>query len=67
MTENHISKFDGLNFTMVIYKNNSCIDELKINVTKIEFDSYILQLKKDNNINQTQDLIVCCGWRLKWR
>ena len=43
---------------MVLYKNSSCIDELKMNVTKIEFDSCIKQLKRDNNINENQELII---------
>lgn len=57
-TSNHISKFDNLNFTMLLYKNNSCIDKLNLNVTKIDYDSCIKQLKQDNDINENQDLIV---------
>ena len=56
-TENHISKFTSKNFTMVLYKNSSCIDELKLNITKIEYDSCISQLKKDNNIDNKTELI----------
>ena len=55
---NHVAKFISSNFSMVLYKNSSCIDELKMNVTKIEFDSCIKQLKNDNNINENQELIV---------
>ena len=57
-TVNHISKFTSPNFTMVLYKNNSCIDELKLNITKIEFDSCIQQLKKDNKIDEHKELII---------
>ena len=57
-TVNHISKFTSKNFTMVLYKNSSCIDELKLNITKIEYDSCIQQLKADNNISLNRDLII---------
>jgi hypothetical protein len=57
-TANHISKFTSKNFTMVLYKNSSCIDELKLNITKIEYDSCIQQLKVDNNISLNKDLII---------
>ena len=57
-TANHISKFTSNNFTMVLYKNSSCIDELKLNITKIEYDSCIQQLKVDNNISLEKDLII---------
>ena len=57
-TINHISKFTSKNFTMVLYKNSSCIDELKLNITKIEYDSCIQQLKADNNISLDKDLII---------
>ena len=57
-TLNHISKFSSINFTMILYKNSSCIDELKLNITKIEYDSCIQQLKKDNNIDENKYLII---------
>ena len=57
-TLNHISKFTSTNFTMILYKNSSCIDELKLNITKIKYDSCIQQLKKDNNIDENKDLII---------
>ena len=57
-TVNHISKFVSQNFTMILYKNNSCIDELKLNITKIEYDSCIEQLKIDNNIDKNKELII---------
>ena len=57
-TVNHISKFTSKNFTMILYKNSSCIDELKLNITKIEYDSCIQQLKADNNISLNRDLII---------
>ena len=57
-TENHITRFSNKNFTMVLYKNSSCIDELKMNVTKIEYDSCIEQLKKDNDISETKNIII---------
>ena len=57
-TLNHVSRFWSQNFTMVLYKNSSCIDELKLNVTKIEYDSCINQLKKDNNIDESKELII---------
>ena len=57
-TENHITRFSNKNFTMVLYKNSSCIDELKMNVTKIEYDSCIEQLKKDNDISETRNIII---------
>ena len=57
-TENHISKYNSLNFTMILYKNSSCIDELKLDITKIEYNSCIEQLKKDNNISESQNLII---------
>ena len=55
---NHISRFSSLNFTMIVYKNSTCIDKMNANVTKIEYDSCIKQLKIDNNINENKDLIV---------
>ena len=57
-TQNHISTFISKNFTMALYKNSSCIDELELNITKIEYDSCIQQLKKDNNIDENKDLII---------
>ena len=54
-TINHISRFISKNFTMVFYKNSSCIEQLNLNSTKIEYDSCIKQIKKDNNIN---DIII---------
>ena len=57
-TENHISKYNSLNFSMILYKNSSCIDELKLDITKIEYNSCIQQLKKDNNISEDKDLII---------
>ena len=57
-TINHISKFTSSNFTMILYKNSSCIDELKLNITKIEYNSCIEQIKKDNNIDENKELII---------
>ena len=57
-TVNHISRFLSQNFTMVLYKNSTCIDALNLNITKIEYDSCIQQLKKDNNINENKELII---------
>ena len=57
-TQNHVSRFTGLNYKMVLYKNSQCIDELKLNITKIQFDSCIQKLKTDNNINEYENLIV---------
>ena len=57
-TVNHISKFISQNFTMILYKNSSCIDELNLNITKIEYDSCIKQLKIDNNIDEDRELII---------
>ena len=57
-TENHISSFTSSKFTMVLYKNSSCIDELKLNITKIDYESCIQQLKIDNNIDEKKDLII---------
>jgi hypothetical protein len=57
-TVNHISKFTNSNFTMVLYKNSSCINELKVDITKIEFESCIKQLKIDNNIDEDKELIT---------
>ena len=57
-TINHVSRFTGSNYKMVLYKNSYCIDELKLNITKIKFDSCIEKLKIDNNINEYENLIV---------
>jgi len=57
-TINHITKFTSSNFTMILYKNSSCIDELKLDITKIEYNSCIHQLKKDNNIDEDKELII---------
>ena len=57
-TINHITKFTSSNFTMILYKNSSCIDELKLDITKIEYNSCIQKLKKDNNIDAYKELIV---------
>ena len=57
-TVNHVSRFTGLNYKMVLYKNSSCIDELKLNITKIQFNSCIQKLKIENNINEYENLIV---------
>ena len=57
-TINHISRFLSENFTMVLYKNNSCINELNLNITSIEYDSCINQLKIDYNIGENNEIIV---------
>ena len=57
-TINHISKFISSNFTMILYKNSFCIDELKLNISKIGFDLCIQKLKQDNSIDQKKELIV---------
>ena len=50
---------DYSSFSIVyISQYSSCIDELKLNVTKIEYDSCIQQLKIDNNISETKNLII---------
>ena len=43
---------------MVLYKNSSCINELKVDITKIEFESCIKQLKIDNNIDENKEIII---------
>ena len=55
---NHISRYYSQNYSMVLYKNSSCIDQLKLNITKIEYDSCIRQLKIDNNINENDEIII---------
>ena len=57
-TINHITRFLSENFTLVLYKNSSCVDTLNLNTTKIEYDSCIQQLKKDNDIEQNKEIIV---------
>ena len=57
-TINHITRFLSENFTLVLYKNSSCVDTLNLNTTKIEYDSCIQQLKKDNNIKDSDEIIV---------
>ena len=57
-TMNHISRFLSENFTMVLYKNSSCVEALNLNNTKIEYDSCIQQLKEDNNIKENEEIIV---------
>ena len=57
-TKNHISKFISSNFTMILYKNNSCINELQMKITQINSEDCINQLKIDNNIDKNKDLIV---------
>ena len=57
-TVNHISTFISSNFVMVLYKNSSCINELNLNITKIEYDSCIQKLKRDNNIDLDKKLII---------
>ena len=57
-TINHITRFLSENFTLVLYKNSSCVDTLNLNTTIIEYDSCIQQLKKDNNIKDNDEIIV---------
>ena len=57
-TLNHISRYFSQNYSMVLYKNNSCIDELHLNTTKIEYDECIKKLKIDNNIDEKEDIII---------
>ena len=57
-TINHITRFLSQNFSMILYKNGSCIDSLKLNNTKIEYDSCIEQLKIDNNIKEDEEIII---------
>ena len=57
-TINHITRFLSKNFTMVLYKNSSCIKQLNLDTTKIEYDSCITQIKIDNNIQTNEDIII---------
>ena len=57
-TINHISRFLSQNFTMILYKNSSCINELNLNITTIEYDSCIKQLKIDNNIDKNKEIVI---------
>ena len=57
-TLNHISRYFSQNFSMIFYKNSSCIDQLNLNATKIEYDSCIKQLKIDNNIDENDEIII---------
>jgi hypothetical protein len=57
-TLNHISRYLSQKFSMILYKNSSCIDQLNLNATKIKYDSCIKQLKIDNNINENDEIII---------
>ena len=43
---------------MNLYKNSSCINELKLGATKIKYDCCSKQLKEDNNIDKNKELII---------
>ena len=57
-TINHISRFLSQNYTMIVYKNSSCVDELNLNITTIDYDSCINQLKIDNNIDENKEIVI---------
>ena len=57
-TINHISRFLSQNYTMILYKNSSCVNELNLNITTIDYESCIKQIKIDNNIDKNKEIVI---------
>ena len=55
-TNKHISSYKNENYSIIIYKDASCINELALKVPNINFESCYNKVKEAYNINQ--DLIV---------
>ena len=57
-TENHVSIYNNKNFTMAIYKNLDCIDELELEIPQIDFGECYNNIQKDNNLTNEKLIIL---------
>ena len=61
-TNNHISKFKNNEYNIIIYKNENCINELSINLPKVNFGNCYIKVKEEYKINE--DLIIVIADKL---
>ena len=57
-TNNHISVFYNNFYSMVLYKNQKCIDELNINIPKIDLDECFLKAQNNSNPSTNNKIII---------
>ena len=58
-TFNHITQYiSEFNYSIVIYRNKSCLDEFKLNSSKIFFESCLNEIKKIYNISYPIIVII---------
>ena len=57
-TENHVSLYNNNNYTMAIYKNLDCINELELEIPQIDFGECYNNIQKDNNLINEKLIIL---------
>ena len=55
-TENHVSRYKNIKYSITLYKNTNCISELSLKLPEIDFGNCYEKLKKNYQING--DLII---------
>ena len=54
----HVSYFFNNEFSFVLYQEYECIEELKINITKIEFGECYSNVKEELKLNDNEKIII---------
>ena len=55
-TDNYVSHYQHTNYSIMIYKNRSCITELNLQMPNVDFQSCYTKVQNEYSINQ--DLII---------
>ena len=55
-TNNHVSTYISINYTITIYKNSESITNLSLGIPKVNFENCYTKIKNENGIND--DLII---------
>ena len=55
-TINHVSLYENKNYTIIIYSNSDCIEELSLSMPKVDFKECYNKVKSEYNIKE--DLII---------
>ena len=58
-TNNHVSQFTNSVYSITIYKNNSCIRELELNMPKVYFGNCYNYVKEKYGLNEDLIVVVC--------
>ena len=57
-TNKHISYYYNDEYSILIYKDYECIEKLKINITKMEFDECYIKVHESLNLQDTQKIVI---------